>query len=108
MVSRNLDLLFRPHFSSIDSRNSTGDGFLEVFTDGCCLNNGSRQAQVGIGVFVGDNHPLNVSLPAYRRSTNNYAQIEAEISAADVARLLGYRKIRIFTDSQFLMQAVQN
>ena len=33
------------------------DGFLMVYTDGACLRNGSPDAQAGIGIWYGRNHP---------------------------------------------------
>lgn len=34
------------------------DGFVHVFTDGACENNGRVNAKAGLGVWFGDNHPL--------------------------------------------------
>ena len=36
------------------------DGFMLVYTDGACENNGKPNAKAGIGVWFGDNHPLYV------------------------------------------------
>ena len=76
--------------------------FLEVWTDGCCLNNGSPHARAGIGVYFGKDHPSNVSRPLIGRQTNNRAEIEAVIEAALRARELQAPLLRIFTDSKFV------
>ena len=39
----------------------TGGGVIDVYTDGACSNNGSRQARAGVGVFFGPQDPRNVS-----------------------------------------------
>lgn len=33
---------------------------MNVYTDGACSLNGCKNAQAGIGVWFGDNHPLYV------------------------------------------------
>lgn len=34
------------------------DGYVVVYTDGSCLNNGKPNAAAGIGVWFDDGHPL--------------------------------------------------
>jgi hypothetical protein len=34
------------------------NGFVHVYTDGSCENNGKRNAAAGLGVYFGDGHPL--------------------------------------------------
>jgi hypothetical protein len=34
------------------------DGYVHVYTDGACENNGRVGARAGIGVWFADNHPL--------------------------------------------------
>lgn len=48
----------------------------------------------------------NVSRPVYERQTNNFAEIEAVTVAVDVAKNSGVDKLRIHTDSQFLIKSV--
>lgn len=38
--------------------NQDSDGFVHVYTDGSCENNGRKGAVAGLGVFFADNHPL--------------------------------------------------
>ena len=73
--------------------------------DGCCIGNGTVTAKVGVGIFFGENNPMNISRPVYQGNTNNYAEIEAAIIAAKLVRFQGNRKIRFHTDSKFLIQA---
>lgn len=34
------------------------EGYIIVYTDGCCYNNGRGGAKAGIGVWFADNHQL--------------------------------------------------
>lgn len=34
------------------------DGYVHVYTDGSCENNGKRNALAGLGVYFGEGHPL--------------------------------------------------
>ncbi|KAL0112782.1 hypothetical protein PUN28_012211 [Cardiocondyla obscurior] len=79
------------------------DGYVNVFTDGACSSNGYKNARAGIGVWFQDNHPLNVSEPVEGRATNNMAEIQAVTRAARQAQKAGIDKLKINTDSQFLI-----
>ncbi|XP_066587127.1 ribonuclease H1-like [Prorops nasuta] len=82
------------------------DGYVNVYTDGACINNGSRYAQGGIGVWFADNHPLNVSEPIIGRATNNKAEIKAVTRATEVACEAGIKRLKINTDSRFLINCI--
>ncbi|XP_012265867.2 ribonuclease H1 [Athalia rosae] len=83
-------------------------GFVNVFTDGACSGNGQLGAMAGIGVWFNDNHPLNVSRPVTNgsRATNNLAEIQAVTEAAKQAAKAGVKKLKINTDSQFLISCI--
>ncbi|CAG8492139.1 36877_t:CDS:2 [Racocetra persica] len=53
---------------------------IQIWTDGCCLGNGTKEARAGIGVFYGVKDPKNLSerLPG-EQQTNNRAEIYAVI-----------------------------
>ncbi|XP_034951645.1 ribonuclease H1-like [Chelonus insularis] len=94
------------HYNNSSSSQSfmrDADGRVDIYTDGACSDNGRRSARAGIGVYFGDNHPENVSKPINGRATNNRAEIEAVIEAANIAKRHGMEKIRINTDSEFLI-----
>ena len=40
-----------------DAQQVDEDGFLIIYTDGACLNNGRRDAKAGIGIWFGRDHP---------------------------------------------------
>ncbi|KAK0174898.1 hypothetical protein PV327_010613 [Microctonus hyperodae] len=82
------------------------DGRVDIYTDGACLSNGCDNAKAGLGVYFGDNHPANVAKPVHGRATNNNAEIQAVIEAAKIAQRNGLLKIRINTDSEFLINCM--
>ncbi|XP_068968714.1 ribonuclease H1 [Bombus flavifrons] len=83
------------------------NGFVNVYTDGACTANGRKNAKAGIGVWFGDNHPLNVSEAVVGRATNNNAEIMAVTVAARQARKAGIKNLKINTDSQFLINCIK-
>jgi ribonuclease HI len=86
--------------------NEDSDGFVHVYTDGSCENNGKKHAIAGLGVYFGDNHPLNASEPVKGRATNNIGEIQAAIKAIQDAQKHDIKRLNIFTDSQFLINSV--
>ena len=86
---------------------STLDHYVDVYVDGACSYNVSEESKAGVGIWFGPNHPLNVSRPAKGRQTNNATEIEAAIEAAHRARKAGISKLRINTDSKFLINSAK-
>ncbi|XP_017883755.1 ribonuclease H1-like [Ceratina calcarata] len=84
------------------------DGYVNVYTDGACSSNGYRGAKAGIGVWFGDDHPMNVSEPVVGRATNNRAEIEAVTRAARQAKEAGIENLQINTDSKFLINCAND
>lgn len=85
--------------------NVDSQGFVHVYTDGSCENNGKFTAAAGLGVYFGINHILNTSNPVTGRPTNNSGEIQAAIQAIELAEMYQIKKLKIFTDSQFLIKA---
>lgn len=83
------------------------NGYINVYTDGACTGNGQKGSRAGIGVWFGNNHPLNVSRPVIGRATNNMAEIQAVTVAAQQAKQAGIKKLKINTDSKFLIKCIQ-
>jgi len=81
-----------------------GEGFVVVFTDGACGMNGQHGARAGIGVYWSEDHPWNLSEPVKGdKATNNTAEIQAVAAALEHARAEGLEKVKVKTDSQFLI-----
>ena len=79
--------------------------YVDVFVDGACSHNGRGEPRAGIGVWFVPDDPLNVSQPARGRQTNNAAEIEAAVNAALKAQNDGIKKLRINTDSKYLVSS---
>lgn len=105
------DVSKTPSSTSSVQKSSSGfmvdsDGYVNVYTDGACSSNGYKNAVAGIGVWFGEDHPLNVAAPAVGRQTNNNAEIQAVTIAARKAKGAGVKKLKIITDSQFLIKCI--
>jgi len=83
------------------------DGFADVYTDGACPNNGKPNARAGVGVWWGHGNNMNISQPIQGdRHTNNSAEIQAATIAINQAVGAGVKKLRVNTDSEFLINCV--
>lgn len=95
--------------SSYKKQVSTdSDGYPIAYTDGSCEYNGQCGAKAGVGVYFGRNNPMNVSKPVSGRATNNVAEIEAATHAVEQAKASGYKKLAVHTDSQFMVDSMNN
>jgi ribonuclease HI len=82
---------------------------IEVFTDGSALKNGKADATGGLGVFFGDESPLNYSERLSpgglkRRVTNNVAELLAIQRAMEIFEKnfdKGKKILHLFTDSEY-------
>ncbi|XP_033214103.1 ribonuclease H1-like [Belonocnema kinseyi] len=81
------------------------DKTTDVYVDGACIYNKAGEREGGIGVWFGYDHPWNVSQPATGRQMNNAAEIQAATIAARKASENGISKLRINTDSKFLIDS---
>lgn len=84
------------------------DGFVQVYTDGACPNNGQQGARAGLGVWWGHGHALNLSQRVSgNKQTNNAGEIQAVIMAITQATSVDdVKKLQINTDSQFVINSV--
>ncbi|KAJ2943857.1 hypothetical protein O0L34_g8184 [Tuta absoluta] len=96
----------RSRSNNIKEFDVDSDGFVKVYTDGACSQNGNIGARAGLGVYWGDGHFLNTSEPVSGRATNNCGEIQAASHAIRQASENGIKKLAIYTDSQFLINSV--
>lgn len=78
---------------------------VNIWTDGSCLNNGSRNAASGIGVYYGNNDERNYSSALKsERVTNN----KAELTAILYALIMDFNEhdISIHTDSLYSIKCI--
>nr|ACO10969.1 Ribonuclease H1 [Caligus rogercresseyi] len=84
------------------------EGWVKVFTDGACSNNGRRGAVAGIGAYFGPGSPKNISEPVSGdHQTNNSAEIQAISQAIQSVKNEGRTKVVIYTDSKFAINSVE-
>ncbi|XP_034934461.1 ribonuclease H1-like [Chelonus insularis] len=83
------------------------NGFIHIYTDGACRDNGRDNATAGIGVFIDDDHPENVSkaIPTSRQ-TNIAAEMLAVLEAVSIVRKYNLCNVIIYTDSEFIVKGV--
>jgi len=74
-----------------------------VFVDG---SSNSKGSDAGIIVENGEGMVIEISLGLSFPVTNNTAEYEAFLAGMRIAKDLGARKIRIFTDSQLVVSQV--
>lgn len=81
-------------------------GYVKVWTDGCCLGNGYQGSKGAIAVSFGTDNPLKTSKLIRGRPTNNVAEFEAATEAVEMAKRYGLVKLKIYTDSQFVINCM--
>lgn len=84
----------------------------EVFTDGACIGNGSKNAKAGAGVFFGEKDPRNLSSRIYngdKKVTNQVAELTAALMAIRAYTAEEQAKsgpLTVVTDSEYLVNSM--
>jgi len=79
---------------------------INVFTDGSCIKNGSKNSRGGIGVFFGIDSEYNLSEELdCTKITNQVAELTAISRALDILISINNKKIvYIYTDSSYCIK----
>ena len=77
---------------------------IEVYTDGSCHGNGTKNARAGSGVFWGVNALNNLAARVPGRQTNNRSEIYAILKAIHLAP--NNLSLKIFTDSVYAIKSL--
>jgi ribonuclease HI len=79
-----------------------------VYTDGSCINNGTRNAIAGMGIYFGENDPRNVSKQVIGKQSNNIAELQAIIDVYDIVKddIMINKKICIVSDSSYSLHCL--
>jgi ribonuclease HI len=88
---------------------TSSESAVVVYCDGSCLGNGQEGSVAGVGVWFGDNHPMNVSEPLEgEKQTNQRAELTAAIRAVEQADAQYGREatLEIRTDSKYTIGCV--
>ncbi|XP_069584146.1 ribonuclease H1-like [Ranitomeya imitator] len=96
-----------------ESRNYSSSGSYrqhgrsaDVYTDGCCINNGRYGARGGVGVYWGPGNSLNVSESLEGRPTNQRAELQAARTAIQQARDNNITSLTVHTDSEYTVKGM--
>ena len=77
---------------------------IEVYTDGSCHGNSTRDARAGSGVFWGMNAPNNLATRVPGKQTNNRSELYAILKAIHLAP--NNLSLKIFTDSVYAIKSL--
>lgn len=81
-----------------------------VYTDGACSNNGRENAMAGIGIFLGQDDPRNVSELVEGKQSNNTAELTAIIKTWPIIKkdILDGKRVTIVSDSIYAIRCVSS
>lgn len=81
-----------------------------VYTDGACSNNGQENAMAGIGIFLGQDDPRNVSELVEGKQSNNTAELTAIIKTWPIIKndIINGKKVIIVSDSIYAIRCVSS
>jgi ribonuclease HI len=92
-------------FQTIEEATEFVDDYINnlyIYTDGACINNGSKEAKASIGIFFSKDNPNNVSRELIGKDlTNNIAELTAIIEAISIIKSLKIPNKIIVTDSNY-------
>ena len=76
-----------------------------VYTDGSCINNGSKNAKAGIGIYFSKTDKRNISKELSGENlTNNIAELSAVIEAINLIKKEDAKNKTIVTDSEYVIK----
>ena len=100
------------------ARANQKTGFINVYTDGSCLNNGKKNSTGGVGIYFGENDPRNLSC---RITNNKITNQTMELLACRLAieryvnmteqrdpQSAPAQPLRICTDSEYVVKSMNN
>jgi ribonuclease HI len=83
------------------------DDYINVFTDGSCINNGKKSAKAGFAVLFPESPEHNYASKLQSPCTNNRAEFSACIKAIEICNIIDDQKpIKIYTDSELLIKTM--
>ena len=96
-----------PHIKATDRETDNSD-INTISIDGSCRGNGTHHAVGGFGIYLGENHPYNVSekVPKSGNQTNQVAELMAAVRTVQQVRGKGYKEMIIQTDSMYVCNGI--
>lgn len=77
---------------------------ITIYTDGSCINNGTRLATAGFGVYFGLNNPMNTYGRVHGKQTNQRGELLAVLEALQAVGAC--KSVMLFTDSQYVIRSI--
>ena len=78
--------------------------YINIYTDGACINNGKKNAKAGIGIYISDNFTVSEKLNGL--PTNQRAELYAILKALLIIDIIKYKNIHIYTDSMYSINCI--
>jgi ribonuclease HI len=108
---RNIEGYDEPIYKKFETEKEANDyieeyiNTLYVYTDGSCINNGSKNAKAGIGIYFSKKDERNVSKELTGENlTNNIAELTAIIEAINLIKKEPFKNKIIVTDSEYAIK----
>jgi ribonuclease HI len=112
---RNIEEFEEPVYKKFETEKEAAEfideykNTLYVYTDGSCINNGSKNAKAGIGIFFSKKDERNVSRELIGENlTNNIAELTAIIDAINIIKKEPIKNKIIVTDSEYAIKCATN
>lgn len=83
------------------------NGYLQIYTDGSCLGNGSKETNSGAWAFYIPALEFELS-KSVTNTTNNRMELTAALEALKYAAAKGYISIEILSDSKYVVNGLNN
>lgn len=108
---KNIEGIDEPVYKKFDSEKDA-EAFIDdyinslyVYTDGSCINNGTKNAKAGIGIYFSKGDKRNVSRELEGENlTNNIAELMAVIEAINLIKKEDTKNKTIVTDSEYVIK----
>nr|QBK90161.1 MAG: ribonuclease H [Pithovirus LCPAC102] len=104
-TSSSNDIIQNNTISASTNKSQVINNRLIIYTDGACKNNGYNTQVGGIGVFMDDNSPYNLSEKIEGYVTNNRAELWASIRGIQVGININ-KQIEIRSDSMYVINGI--
>ena len=100
------DFFKKTNMDFSDDYEDSNNKYINVYTDGACINNGKPNAKAGYGIYFSPNNPKNVSKRIIGKQTNQVAELTAIIEAYKILNKEIDEKINIniYSDSIYAIR----
>tara|TARA_B100001094_G_scaffold320749_1_gene367443 strand:- start:96 stop:671 length:576 start_codon:yes stop_codon:yes gene_type:complete len=90
--------------NKIEKKVENQNDYINIYTDGACINNGKKNAKAGIGIYISDNFTISEKLNGV--PTNQRAELYAILKSLLIIDIIQYKNIYIYTDSMYSINCI--